>query len=205
MLYHVIRGNVSGVRAELVGCQAEKCLLLPGDDISPNKLTMPPVAIECVRNIRREERKFKRPFPPTPSPPACRLARRARAGWHATEQRESSQTAGQRRPDGDLGTEGRRVWRGGAGGDKLIGLPIDLEELHSVSREELQSYVQRLDSGLVDEDQEPPDELNHLTEDDLPSEIPSSDVALRELEEFLRQNQQDPGPNSGSDDPSDSA
>jgi hypothetical protein len=34
--------------------QAEKCLLLPGDDISPNKLTMPPVAIECVRNIRRE-------------------------------------------------------------------------------------------------------------------------------------------------------
>ena len=29
-------------------------MLLPGDDISPNKLTMPPVAIECVRNIRRE-------------------------------------------------------------------------------------------------------------------------------------------------------
>jgi hypothetical protein len=48
-----------------------------------------------------------------------------------------------------------------------------------------------------------PDELDYLTEDDLPSEIPSSDVALRELEEFLRQNQQDPGPNSGSDDPSD--
>ena len=46
--------RASGVRAELVGCQAEKCLLLPGDDISPNKLTMPPVAIECVRNIRRE-------------------------------------------------------------------------------------------------------------------------------------------------------
>ena len=136
----------------------------------------------------------------------------------ATEQRETSQTAGQRRPDGGLGTEGRRVWRGGAGGDKLIGLSIDLEELHSASRalearvdealagnQELQSYVQRLDSGLVDEDQEPPDELNYLTEDDLPSEIPSSDVALRELEEFLRQNQQDPGPNSGGDDPSDSA
>ena len=95
------------------------------------------------------------------------------------------------------------MWR--RWGGKLIGLPIDLEELHSASREELQSYVQRLDSGLVDEDQEPPDELNYLTEDDLPSEIPSSDVALRELEEFLRQNQQDPGPNSGSDDPSDSA
>jgi hypothetical protein len=114
----------------------------------------------------------------------------------ATEQRETSQTAGQRRPDGGLGTEGRRGWHGGAGGDKLIGLSIDLEELHSASRAlELR----------VDEDQEPPDELNYLTEDDLPSEIPSSDVALRELEEFLRQNQQDPGPNSGSDDPSDSA
>jgi hypothetical protein len=104
------------------------------------------------------------------------------------------------------------------GGDKLIGLSIDLEELHSASRalearvdealagnQELQSYVQRLDSGLVDEDQDPPDKLNYLTEEDLPSEIPSSDVALRELEEFLRQNHQDPGPNSGSDDPSDSA
>ena len=136
----------------------------------------------------------------------------------ATEQRETSQTAGQRRPDGGLGTEGRCVWRGGAGGDKLIGLSIDLEELHSASRalearvdealagnQELQSYVQRLDSGLVDEDQEPPNELNYLTEDDLPSEIPSSDVVLRELEEFLHQNQQDLGPNSGSNDPSDSA
>jgi hypothetical protein len=103
-------------------------------------------------------------------------------------------------------------------GDKLIGLSIDLEELHSASRalearvdealagnQELQSDVQRLDSGLVDEDQEPPDELHYLTEDDLPSEIPGSDVALRELEEFLRQKQQDPSPNSGRDDPSDSA
>ena len=44
---------------------------------------------------------------------------------------------------------------------------------------------------------EPPNELNCLTEDNLRSEIPSSDVALREIEEFLRQNQQDPGPNSG--------
>ena len=47
--------------------------------------------------------------------------------------------------------------------------------------------------------------MNYLTEDDLPSEIPSSDIALHELEEALRQNQRDPGPNSGSDDPSDSA
>jgi len=93
-----------------------------------------------------------------------------------------------------------------------------LEEPHSASRalearvdealagnQKLQSYVQHLDSGLVDEDQEPPDALNSLTEDDLPSETPSSDVALRELEEFLRQHQQDPGPHSGSDDPSDAA
>ena len=153
--------------------------------------------------------------PLAPGVPPCSLCQSRR---RATEQRETSQTAPRRRPDGGLGTEGRRVWRGGAGGDKLIGLSIDLEELHSASRalearvdealagnQELQSCVQRLDSGLVDEDQEPPDELNYLTEDDLPSEIPSSDVALRELEEFLRQNQQDPGPNSGSDDPSDSA
>jgi hypothetical protein len=153
--------------------------------------------------------------PIAPGVPPCSPCQRRR---RATEQRETSQTAGQHHPDGGLGTEGRRVWRGGAGGDKLIGLSIDLEELHSASRalearvdealagnQELQSYVQRLDSGLVDEDQEPPDELNYLTEEDLPSEIPSSDVALRELEEFLRQNQQDPGPNSGSDDPSDSA
>jgi len=71
--------------------------------------------------------------------------------------------------------------------------------------QELQSYVHRLDSGLVDEDQEPPNELNYLTKDDLPNEIPSSDVVLHEFKGFLRQNQQDPGPNSGSDDPSDSA
>jgi hypothetical protein len=47
--------------------------------------------------------------------------------------------------------------------------------------------------------------LNSLTEDDLPSEIPSADGALRELEAFLRQHQQNPGPNRGSDDPSDAA
>jgi len=70
---------------------------------------------------------------------------------------------------------------------------------------ELHSYVQRPDSGLVEEDQEPLNELNYLPEDDLPSEIPSSDIVQREIEEFLRQNQQDYGPNSGSDDPSDLA
>ena len=47
--------------------------------------------------------------------------------------------------------------------------------------------------------------MNYLTEDDLPSEIPGSDVALRKLEEFVQQHHQDSGPNSRSDDPSDSA
>jgi hypothetical protein len=60
-------------------------------------------------------------------------------------------------------------------------------------------------SGLEHEDQEPPNELNHPTKDDLPSEIPSSDIAPRELEECLRQHQQDRGPNRSSDDPRDSA
>ena len=99
------------------------------------------------------------------------------------------------------------------GEDQLIGLSIDLEELHSASRvlearagnQELRSYVQRLDSGLVDEAQETNNYLNYMIEDDLPSKIPGSDVALREFEEFLRQHQQDPDPNSESDDPSDAA
>jgi hypothetical protein len=59
------------------------------------------------------------------------------------------------------------AWR--RGGDKLTGRSIDLEELHSArlalearvdealaGNQELQSDVQRLDSELVDEDQEPP-------------------------------------------------
>jgi hypothetical protein len=100
----------------------------------------------------------------------------------------------------------------------LSALSIDLEERHSASRaverrtdealagnHELRRYVQRRERRLVDVDQEPPDELNSLTEDDLPSEIPSSDIALRELTECSRQNQQDPGPHSASDHPSDSA
>ena len=75
---------------------------------------------------------------------------------------------------------------------KLTMPPVAIECVMNIrwealaSNQELQSDVQRLDSGLVDEDQEPPDALNSLTEDDLPSEIPSSDVVLRELEEFLR-------------------
>src|SRR4029450_12966481 len=48
--------------------------------------------------------------PGVPPYSLCQSRRRA------TEQRETSQTAGQRRPEGGLRTEGRRVWRGGAGG-----------------------------------------------------------------------------------------
>ena len=71
-------------------------------------------------------------------------------------------------------------------GDKLIGLSIDLEELHSASRtlearvdevmagnQELQSYVQHHDSGLVDEDQALPDELNYLTGTLCPARFPA--------------------------------
>jgi len=82
-----------------------------------------------------------------------------------------------------MGAWGRR---GGAGGDKLIGLSIDLEEFHSASRalearvdealagnQELQSYVQHHDSGLVDEDQALPDELNYLTGTLCPARFPA--------------------------------
>jgi proteasome assembly chaperone (PAC2) family protein len=85
--------------------------------------------------------------------------------------------------------------------DALVGIKLDLEELKSASRalearvdealsgnDELQSYVRRLDEGLdVDE---PPDDFA-LLEDEPPTEIPSSDVVLRELEEFLRRSQQE--------------
>ena len=94
--------------------------------VSPNKLTMPPVAIECVRNIRREA-----------------LA----SFWEACHVAKQNVT----KPD--------HIW--------FLGFIEDL--------------VRAFDAAM------------------------ESDVALREIEEFLRQNQQDPGPNSGSDDPSDSA
>jgi proteasome assembly chaperone (PAC2) family protein len=85
--------------------------------------------------------------------------------------------------------------------DALVGLTLDLAELKSASRalearvdealagnDELQSYVQRLDQGLdVDE---PPDDFAALIEDEAPTEIPSSDVVLRELEDFLRRSKQ---------------
>src|SRR5215211_2420320 len=93
----------------------------------------------------------------------------------------------------------------------LVGLSIDLDELKGASRalearvdealagnEELQSYVSRLDQGLVDE--EPPDEEAELADDEPPGEIPSSDVVLRELEEFLRRSQQE-RPEDPDDDP----
>jgi proteasome assembly chaperone (PAC2) family protein len=86
--------------------------------------------------------------------------------------------------------------------NELVGLGLDLAELQGASQalearvdealagnQELQSYVRRLDSGMVDE--EPPEDFANLIEDDPPGEIPSSDVVLRELEEFLRRNQQE--------------
>jgi|KBSSwiStaDraftv2_1062776.scaffolds.fasta_scaffold18364_2 hypothetical protein len=131
--------RASGVRAELVGCQAEKCLLLPGDDSSPNKLTMPPVAIECVRNIRREV-----------------LA----LFWEACHVAQHNVT----KPD-HIRHQPHRPLR--------MRRPLEARVDEALAgNQELQSYVQLLDSGLVDADQEPPDELNYLTEDDLPSERP---------------------------------
>lgn len=93
----------------------------------------------------------------------------------------------------------------------LVGLSLDLEELKGASRalearvdealagnEELLSYVQRLDAGLVDD--EPAEEALELTQEETPREMPSSDIVLRELEEFLRQNQRE---SRASDEPDD--
>ena len=73
--------------------------------------------------------------------------------------------------------------------------PVAIECVRNIRREALASFWEACHVA----------KQNVTNRGALPSEIPSSDVALRELEEFLRQNQQDPGPNSGSDDPSDSA
>jgi proteasome assembly chaperone (PAC2) family protein len=85
---------------------------------------------------------------------------------------------------------------------KLIGLEIDLDELKSASRalvarvdealagnEELQNYIQRLEQDLA---QVEPEEQAAAHETEPPSEIPSTDVVLRELEEFLRQSNKRP-------------
>jgi len=95
----------------------------------------------------------------------------------------------------------------------LVGLSLDLDELSGAGRalearvdealagnEELQRYVSRLDQGLIDD--EPPDEPAAVGDEEPPTEIPSSDVVLRELEEFLRQSQQESRqPDSPQDDP----
>jgi hypothetical protein len=73
-----------------------------------------------------------------------------------------------------------------------------------VGDQKRRSHVKCLDSRLVDEAQELPDELNDLIEANLACGIPGLDVALHEIGEFLRQ-QQDPGSNRGSDNPSHSA
>jgi len=83
----------------------------------------------------------------------------------------------------------------------LVGLSLDLDELKVASlaletqvdaalsgNQELQSYVERLDAGMIDD--EPPEDLANPVEEEPPGEIPSSDVVLRELEDFLRRNQQ---------------
>jgi hypothetical protein len=92
----------------------------------------------------------------------------------------------------------------------LVGLSLDLEELQGASRalearvdealagnEELQGYVRRLDAGIADD--EPPDELAATVDEEPPGEIPSSDIVLRELEEFLRRSQQEARRESGQD------
>ena len=96
----------------------------------------------------------------------------------------------------------------------LVGLSLDLDELQVASLaletqvdaalsgdQELQSYVQRLDAGMVDD--EPPEDLANLVEEEQepPGEIPSSDVVLRELEDFLRRNQREQ--KSGENEPDD--
>ena len=88
---------------------------MPPDELSLIKLTMPPVAIECVRNIRREAlASFWE---------ACHVAKQV---------------------------------------DKAL-----------AGNQELQSYVQHHDSGLVDEDQALPDELNYLTGTLCPARFPA--------------------------------
>jgi proteasome assembly chaperone (PAC2) family protein len=94
--------------------------------------------------------------------------------------------------------------------DALVGLSLDLEELQGASRalesrvdealagnDELQSYVSRLDAGIVDE---PPEDLATTMDEEPPSEIPSSDVVLRELEEFLKRTQQETRREEGDED-----
>ena len=93
----------------------------------------------------------------------------------------------------------------------LVGLSLDLDELKGASRalearvdealsgnDELQRYVSQLDQGIVDD--EPPDEALTSIEEAPPTEIPPSDVVLRELEEFLRRNQRQSQPTDEPDD-----
>jgi proteasome assembly chaperone (PAC2) family protein len=83
----------------------------------------------------------------------------------------------------------------------LVDVPLDLDELKGASRalearvdealsgnDELQSYVGRLDAGQLDA--EPPDEPAALLED-VPTEIPSTDVILQQVEELLRSKERD--------------
>src|SRR5512145_1310639 len=67
------------------------------------------------RPRHQEERKFKRPFPPTPSPPACHPARRARAGGAPPS------SVRRRRPPASAARMGAWGRRGGAFGVAALG------------------------------------------------------------------------------------
>jgi hypothetical protein len=72
-------------------------------------------SIKASEEMLLEDGKFKRPFPPTPSPLVCHPTRRARAGGappsSVRRRRPPASTARMGPGDG-----GQRIWCGGAGG-----------------------------------------------------------------------------------------
>ncbi len=80
-----------------------------------------------------EERQIQTAFSPTPSPPACHLARRARAGGALPSSVRRRRLLASAARMGAWGRRGGAFGVAALGGDKLIGLSIDLEELHSAS------------------------------------------------------------------------
>lgn len=88
----------------------------------------------------------------------------------------------------------------------LVGVPLDLTELQGASRalearvdealagnDELQKYVGQLDAGHLDA--EPPDEAAMIADE--PTEIPSTDVILQQVEELLRSAEREPPGDEG--------
>src|SRR6266446_5077416 len=72
-------------------------------------------SIKSSEEMLLEDRKFKRPFPPTPSPPACHPARRARAGGAPPS------SVRRRRPPASAARMGAWGRRGGAFGGAALG------------------------------------------------------------------------------------